>query len=110
MWQDFVRKRVKHYRLTITSGYRTKEHNAAIGGAKNSYHLKGTELYPGAFDVAGPQHELALLFLELFREYPTRINELYLNVPDWIAIKGSEILTLNPERDRPQHLHIALRD
>ena len=27
--------------MTITSGYRSKEHNKAIGGAKNSPHLQG---------------------------------------------------------------------
>lgn len=27
--------------MTITSGYRTVKHNQAIGGAKNSWHLKG---------------------------------------------------------------------
>ena len=30
----------------ITSGYRSPEHNAAVGGAKNSFHLRGM-----AFDV-----------------------------------------------------------
>lgn len=27
--------------VTITSGYRTKAHNAAVGGASNSQHLQG---------------------------------------------------------------------
>jgi len=27
--------------ILINSGYRTPEHNRAVGGAKNSYHLKG---------------------------------------------------------------------
>lgn len=27
--------------LTITSGHRSKEHNEKVGGAKNSYHVKG---------------------------------------------------------------------
>jgi uncharacterized protein YcbK (DUF882 family) len=28
--------------ITITSGYRSQKHNAKIGGAKNSQHVKGT--------------------------------------------------------------------
>lgn len=32
--------------LLITSGYRSAAHNAAVGGAKNSYHMRGQ-----AFDV-----------------------------------------------------------
>ena len=28
-------------RITITSGYRTQKYNGKIGGAKNSYHIKG---------------------------------------------------------------------
>ncbi|WP_289172093.1 D-Ala-D-Ala carboxypeptidase family metallohydrolase [uncultured Parasutterella sp.] len=27
--------------ICINSGYRSPEHNAAVGGAKNSYHVKG---------------------------------------------------------------------
>lgn len=27
--------------MTITSGYRTKEHNAAVGGEPNSFHMVG---------------------------------------------------------------------
>ena len=27
--------------ITINSGYRSPSHNAAVGGAKNSYHVKG---------------------------------------------------------------------
>lgn len=27
--------------MTITSGYRTPAHNRAVGGSRNSYHLKG---------------------------------------------------------------------
>jgi hypothetical protein len=38
----------KRYGLTLTSGYRDPEHNAKIGGAKNSYHTRGQ-----AYDFSG---------------------------------------------------------
>lgn len=31
----------KRYGLTITSGYRSPSHNAAVGGAPNSFHVQG---------------------------------------------------------------------
>lgn len=31
--------RAKHGKVTIHSGYRTKSHNAKVGGASNSYHV-----------------------------------------------------------------------
>ena len=36
-------------KANITSGYRSEEHNANVGGAKNSYHMKGM-----AVDVSFP--------------------------------------------------------
>jgi hypothetical protein len=39
--------------LTITSGYRSPEHNAAVHGAPNSWHMRGTPSNPGAVDMAG---------------------------------------------------------
>lgn len=38
----------KKYNLRLTSGYRTPEHNASIGGSKTSAHTKGL-----AYDFAG---------------------------------------------------------
>lgn len=38
---EMVRVRLGNRPVTVTSGYRTVKHNAAVGGAKNSYHLKG---------------------------------------------------------------------
>lgn len=37
----YARRIEKKFGLTITSIYRTPEHNAAIGGAPNSWHTKG---------------------------------------------------------------------
>lgn len=39
--------------LWVTSGFRTPEHNAAVGGTEGSYHLKGM-----AADVGAEPHEM----------------------------------------------------
>lgn len=38
---ETARVRLGNRPITVTSGYRTARHNAAVGGAKNSFHLKG---------------------------------------------------------------------
>jgi zinc D-Ala-D-Ala carboxypeptidase len=38
---EALRKRLGGRPLVVTSGYRSKEHNAAVGGAANSQHLYG---------------------------------------------------------------------
>ena len=38
---EVLRRRVGK-RITINSGYRSPAHNAAVGGAQNSQHMKGT--------------------------------------------------------------------
>lgn len=38
---EALRKRLGGHPLVVTSGYRSKEHNAAVGGAANSQHLYG---------------------------------------------------------------------
>lgn len=38
---EYVRTLCGDKPITITSGFRTPEHNKAVGGASHSYHLKG---------------------------------------------------------------------
>ena len=50
--------------LRITSGYRTKEHNEAVGGVPNSSHLRGY-----AVDIAatssGERHDILKLAMDI---------------------------------------------
>lgn len=111
-WQEYVKERAAELGLTVTSGYRSPEHNAEIGGAPNSNHTKGSTGNPGAIDVAGPANALRDFFNDLMAEFKGRINELYLNIPGGhsVAVRHNAALPdgVNPERGRPQHLHIAI--
>jgi hypothetical protein len=44
----------RKYGLSVSSGYRTPEHNAAVGGVPNSLHTHGSASNPGAIDLVGP--------------------------------------------------------
>ena len=44
----------------INSAYRSPEHNKAVGGAKNSYHVRGM-----AFDISLRNHDRSLLLAAL---------------------------------------------
>jgi DNA topoisomerase-1 len=50
---DHIRAVASQYGLRVSSGKRSPQHNAAVGGAKNSYHLRGQ-----AYDFAGDQHAM----------------------------------------------------
>jgi hypothetical protein len=45
--------------LSITSGYRSPAHNAAVGGVPNSLHTHGSPANPGAVDLVGPRMQEA---------------------------------------------------
>lgn len=40
--------------FSVTSGYRSPGHNAEIGGASGSHHMRGTAANPGAADISYP--------------------------------------------------------
>ncbi|KKL52646.1 hypothetical protein LCGC14_2283360 [marine sediment metagenome] len=48
-------------RLTVTSGYRTILHNKKVGGASNSYHLRGlaVDIQPRRLDMLPELFQLA---------------------------------------------------
>ncbi len=94
-----------------TSGYRTPQQEAALGGPATSYHSRGTPGAPGAIDVGGPADQLKALFEKIKVQFKGRINELYLNLPGGgsLDVKNNQYLGTNPEAGRPQHLHVALQ-
>ena len=82
--------------LTVTSGYRTKAHNKRVGGAKNSYHIKGL-----AMDIKPIGGSLRTLFIKATKmkdvgglgwyedshiHIDLRANRLY-----WVKLKGKPI-------------------
>lgn len=48
----------REFGLTFTSGWRSKAHNAAVGGVPNSWHTRGNLANPGAVDLVGPMDNM----------------------------------------------------
>jgi hypothetical protein len=71
--------------LTITSGWRSKEHNAREGGAPNSFHLYGQ-----AYDLTGDQTKM--------REFAT-----------WAKKTGFFAEVLYESKGHYDHVHVAWR-
>lgn len=109
-WQQWVQQQAASLGLTVTSGYRTPQREAALGGPATSYHSTGTPSAPGAIDVGGSASGLTTLFGQVQAQFRGRINELYLNLPGGGSqdIKNNQPINTNPEAGRAQHLHIAL--
>lgn len=56
---ETIRSLCGNHPITITSGFRTPEHNKEVGGAPNSFHLKGMA---ADFVVAGLQpHQVQVI-------------------------------------------------
>jgi peptidase M15-like protein len=109
-WREEVRQKTDELGLTITSGYRSAEHNRRIGGSPTSHHLEGSPGSPGAFDIGGAADKLREFFDWISERFRGRIRELYLNIPggESKAIKGDKPLSTNPEAGKKRHVHIAI--
>lgn len=108
-WQEWVAQNLPPG-TQETSGYRSPQHNAAVGGAAGSYHTRGTPTAPGAIDIGGPAAALKQMFDTIQQAFAGRIHELYLNLPGGTSedIRNNQRIGTNPEAGNPQHLHIAL--
>ena len=64
-------------KLFITSGYRTKKHNRKVGGARNSYHLRGKALDLSPIKCNITLYTLFIISRKYFRgviKYPNHIH------------------------------------
>ncbi|WP_366484652.1 D-Ala-D-Ala carboxypeptidase family metallohydrolase [uncultured Arthrobacter sp.] len=80
----------EHPSLVVTSGRRSRVRNAQVGGALNSYHLRGR-----AIDVAGP---LALLQAAAETAWRQRITR---------TCTGPEEVLIERAGRPGEHLHLA---
>lgn len=108
-WEDWLSQNLPAG-TRETSGYRSPQQEAALGGPATSYHSTGSPSAPGAIDVGGPAAQLKALFDTIRQQFAGRINELYLNIPGGQSqdIKNNQPIGVNPEAGRAQHLHIAI--
>jgi hypothetical protein len=96
-----VRAICGNYPVTITSGYRGPELNAAIGGASNSAHLYGLAC---DFTIAGAGPPIAICTtLEIYLE-PLGIDQLILEYDDWTH------LGLVDESMAPRHQALTINN
>ena len=73
--------------ITVTSGYRSPDHNRKIGGAKNSLHMVGK-----AIDLYDPLHVLALKIMD--NQFLLRRFSLWMEDPNvtknWVHLDMGE--------------------
>lgn len=79
----------------VTSGWRPREHNEKIGGAKNSYHIVGR-----AVDIADPLGGLA----QLIKDNPEKLRSLQLWMEDPAHTKTWVHLDNGMRKDRASRI------
>lgn len=87
------------YGLKITSGFRTVDQNTAVGGAPDSYHMKGE-----AIDVQPTGN--ALQFYKYALKHPQLFTELFYD-PAGLYIKNGQIIK-GAIGGHSDHVHIVL--
>jgi hypothetical protein len=87
---DTISNEAHNHGLQITSNKRTPEHNKAVGGVANSYHLSGQ-----AFDIAGSPEQQEKFYNYMRDTYGGRFAEI-LNEGDHIHIASE----FKPEQNK----------
>jgi hypothetical protein len=72
-----ISKEAHKFNLQLTSNKRTSQHNAAVGGAKNSYHLYGS-----AADISGDSSNMQKFHDYMKNTYGTNLAELIYGTSD----------------------------
>ena len=87
--------------ITVTSGFRSKALNQALGGAASSQHMKGQ-----AADITGGSRKENRKLFDLIQKLKLPYDQLIFEKgsvkegPDWVHV------SFNPERNRSQILYL----
>lgn len=100
-WESYLRQLAEGQGLKVTSARRTPKQNAAVGGAKGSYHLSGA-----ALDIGGDPKKLKALADRLAKEHGSELAEIFYDpVGGWKD--GKPVGAIGKHGD---HLHVAWPD
>lgn len=91
---EAVRVRLGCAPIIVTSGYRCPALNAAIGGAKNSQHMRGE-----AADIICPRFGGPVEVATALRDSGVEYDQLLLEFGRWVHVSFSE---------RPRHMALVV--